>query len=338
MKYLLLTTVSLTFCMLTFSQSVIELEDFTPEFGEEIPMHKSEYVNPGEGGENQIWDFSNLPITGDFIISVDDPINFTWPQPSLEGTTHVLISTSSGDREYVRFADNRKERLFVDEPDYVVQNYQEAELILQFPLQYGNTFEDDYVKVRDPLEDYASTEYGHVSSTVDGFGTLVLPSGSFENVFRITNTTTGTRVQETISDTYTWEFSRTETRYVVAGIHVDLLRFTTSQVVNGFTVTSAVMIAGEPLDLNRSESITNFKLYPSPASTFIQMDFNLESTSEVTLKLMTVDGRIVEQDFLGMISAGNNQVRLDLPTLSAGVYLLHVLTGDGVYAHRLLIE
>jgi hypothetical protein len=79
-------------------------------------------------------------------------------------------------------------------------------------------------------------------------------------------------------------------------------------------------------------------LAPNPATHFVELTFQLAEARTVSIELVDVSGRS-----LGLIHstkglAGSNSIRLDLPPVSAGGYLLRMTAGDHVQLLKLQID
>ena len=67
-------------------------------------------------------------------------------------------------------------------PDLI--DYSDPFTEVEFPLAYGNSFSDTYANEQsNSFEAYIET--GEFTATVDAWGTVILPSGTFENVLRV---------------------------------------------------------------------------------------------------------------------------------------------------------
>ncbi len=335
-KHLLFMASTFALATAVIAQPTITLADMTPAFGETITVSSTDYTDPGAGGANQTWDFSDLPISQAISQTVEDPSNHAGAD-DFPGTTHVFVSQVSDELGYMRFADNKAEVLGLEQAGNVMV-FADGRSQLEFPLTMGTEYTDTYTREFDLGGGVSNFESGTINAVVDGYGILVLVSGTYTNVLRLTMVNTGTLDVIVAGDVIsTIPFEETTTGFITAGIHTSLLSFV-EYTISGQLSTIATMYAGDPLSIDASESITDFNLYPSPATTYVQMDFNLEASSDITLKLMTIDGRLVDESKLGQNPAGNNQIRFDLPSLSSGLYLLQVVAEDGTYVHRLMIE
>lgn len=68
------------------------------------------------------------------------------------------------------------------------------------------------------------------------------------------------------------------------------------------------------------------KVYPNPASDFINIDFQDELSGQTVIQLWNTDGRLLMSSVLNI--AGNNDTNINISHLDSGNYYLHVLNGE----------
>jgi len=82
-----------------------------------------------------------------------------------------------------------------------------------------------------------------------------------------------------------------------------------------------------------SEAITenpDLKIYPNPVASFSQLQFTLKESSNVSIDLLDVQGKMVGRLFTGNLSEGTQQLNLDLTPFSNGIYMCRVMSKDFV--------
>lgn len=140
-------------------------------------------LDAGSSGENISWDFSNLNgISSEFrsvIENCPDNINCS------PFSNSDKINFFEGEDSYTYFSLSNNE--FLELGSYSIANgkntYSDTKITYKFPITYGQTYEDTF---------YASYEFatagnsaGTQTLTVDGYGTLKTPAGTFTPVLRI---------------------------------------------------------------------------------------------------------------------------------------------------------
>jgi hypothetical protein len=82
------------------------------------------------------------------------------------------------------------------------------------------------------------------------------------------------------------------------------------------------------------------EVYPNPSAESSLVDFNLSNAGNVSIDILTTDGRIVKSVSNEYLSIGNHQVSLGIKDASyaPGIYLVKLVTGDRVYTKKLVIK
>jgi hypothetical protein len=76
-------------------------------------------------------------------------------------------------------------------------------------------------------------------------------------------------------------------------------------------------------------------IFPNPTSGRLRFDYTLPASGDVSVKVVSVDGRQVMAPFSGYQAAGSRSLDLDLSSLPAGAYLLQ-LESPGVRDSRIV--
>ncbi len=101
------------------------------------------------------------------------------------------------------------------------------------------------------------------------------------------------------------------------------------------TFTTASTKQANKQDFNVYEPFTETIIYPNPASSFYNLDFNAGSEGQVNLSIYNIDGRLCGSRIIEH-STGSNHYVFDSQNLAKGVYLI-VLTKDTFTRHLKLI-
>ncbi|MEM6336943.1 MAG: T9SS type A sorting domain-containing protein, partial [Bacteroidota bacterium] len=78
-------------------------------------------------------------------------------------------------------------------------------------------------------------------------------------------------------------------------------------------------------------------LYPSPSSTFAQLEVDLDAPATIDVQVYGADGRRVESASIPVTSAGRHVRRLNTSVWPAGVYFARVTAGDQVRTSRFVV-
>ncbi|WP_417264832.1 choice-of-anchor J domain-containing protein [Brumimicrobium sp.] len=80
----------------------------------------------------------------------------------------------------------------------------------------------------------------------------------------------------------------------------------------------------------------NFNAYPNPASTVVNVEFELNTQNEVTVSIINTVGQTVAVNNLGTVS-GLQTTQMDVSALDAGMYIVKVKTANGEQTKRISV-
>ncbi len=86
-----------------------------------------------------------------------------------------------------------------------------------------------------------------------------------------------------------------------------------------------------------NSGINSLLVNPNPFVNEVMVNLDLNISSEVSISLLTLDGRLIQRNVLGTLANGNHQYQFDgLDNLSSGLYLVRVATDSGVMVRKLV--
>lgn len=97
-------------------------------------------------------------------------------------------------------------------------------------------------------------------------------------------------------------------------------------------------IQTEPLGIEKASEITGYNIYPIPSNGNVTIDYNLTTSSEVVLDIMTVAGQKVKSYNLGKKATGNYRLKLSELTLENGLYIFALKTNSGITTKRVIMN
>jgi PKD repeat protein len=97
-----------------------------------------------------------------------------------------------------------------------------------------------------------------------------------------------------------------------------------------------INIAGN-VGVMEQSAVSTFDMYPNPAQDNTMIEFNLEQNDNVTIEMMDMSGKVVENIYSGSLATGNHRFPVNTAELSSGIYLVRLMTGEGNYLTRKLI-
>ena len=206
--------------------------------------------------------------------------------------------------------------------------YNPRDVIYRFPMNYGNADSSGSgFSINIPtLADYAKARKR--VNVVDGWGTLILPSGSF-NVLR---------VKSTIYDRDSIALSALPIPIVLPSTTVEykwlglqqgepLLQINSNQ----FSIVTQVLYLENPvLGVNDTHG-TDFKfgIMPNPASVEVSVFYSKDNTGKTYIDILNAEGKQVKSIFSGNEAAGSAYHSFDISDLAEGIYIIRITVDSG---------
>jgi hypothetical protein len=355
MKHLLILIISVLLFNQAGAQITITSADM-PSVGDTV--RTSIALNPevfdfSQTGENHFWDYSGLnPINqrvDTFLAVSSTPVAF-WPffitSADLANTFNpASILPGLPDEMAYRFlesSDNRYQDLgygLIFEGTPIPLKYSNADEIYQFPMSFGHSYADD------ALLELALPNVGYVlldrsrQNTIDGWGTLTTPYGSFE-VLRYKSEVEEydslfiNGIGQAIAHNYT------EYHWLAQGMDVPLLQVTLDEVLGSFVVyrDSARVIS---VGLSESQQAhTELQIYPNPARQNSRILVDAKKATLATLSIFDQQGKMVYRNQRPLMQ-GQNVIFLNANQhfTGTGLYTIQII-GEGIrsFGKLLLLE
>lgn len=98
-----------------------------------------------------------------------------------------------------------------------------------------------------------------------------------------------------------------------------------------------INIVGAVGVMEQQDGIGSFDVYPNPAQDNTMVEFSLEKRDNITVEVMDLNGKVVQQVFTGDLGIGTHQFPVNTAELSSGIYLVRLMTDDGKYLTRKLV-
>ena len=145
------------------------------------------YFQSGASGPNCIWNFQNINSLDSFELHYIDvkqtPYYQYFPEANLAMSSDFLLFNyfkfdSSGYYELGQMGYN------ADKNNGEYSKYKSPAIVLQYPLQYGDSFQSKDYKIQDFCK-YTFSNDINTQKKIDGYGTLILNKDTFLNTLRI---------------------------------------------------------------------------------------------------------------------------------------------------------
>ncbi len=90
------------------------------------------------------------------------------------------------------------------------------------------------------------------------------------------------------------------------------------------------------IDENTDRSLSDFILYPNPASEQVTIALHLKDASEIAVTIYDLHGRKIDQWYTGQLPGGLKELQGDVSSLETGLYFINIRTGKGYQQTRKL--
>jgi hypothetical protein len=311
----------------------------TPQIGDQIFLQYVDHngLAPGASGAGVSWDFGTLTNADLLMVEVVDP---TLTPYSGDFPDADMAFSTGGIAFSYNTADNSGMYLLgfgADTGGVVILNvYTNYETMITYPFTYNSSFSDEYkggfssmgVQIR---------QSGTVTTTGDAYGTITLPTGTFNNVLR-------TKTERMQVDSMFLG-----AKFLQATVNNDILYnwYTANGTTPIFSLTTDE--SGTPTSANYGdeatgleegqESISNMQVYPNPATDNLTVSFKNTSLSVVTISLVNQLGQSVLSVTNKYGQSGTRTEKLDISNIPSGIYYVQIGTGNKeVMTQKILIN
>ncbi|MFT5970580.1 MAG: hypothetical protein ACI8ZO_001094 [Flavobacteriales bacterium] len=299
-------------------------------------------INPGNAGANQSWDFSSVTaetITGTGFIdpaSTDDAADFP---------TATLAADFQGQMAYFRTSTDGMFLLGFGGGDFAGK-YEPENTLIKMPVTFGDSysdntslnvdFEDTFTGTHDSLRYARETER---DVDVDAWGTVILPSSSYDALrlnIEETNTVRIYGKDSTVLGWGDWTYDPILTESFGGGnaIVTNIFQWYTNDVnvittlVDMVYQPDSVVVVPEftyayftPQSINELPNAT-VSVYPNPASNMVTLELNEIVTGYA--KVYNMNGQVVATQVMNGTS-----ISIALDAIANGTYFVNIMDANG---------
>lgn len=320
-QYLILATL----CpMLGLGQPVFTSSDGELQIGDAVIYHLSNWTSAGPSGAGVTWDFSTLPDLATTSDTIVDPAST--PYPTQYPTADAAEGTYMGWGYFTQSTSDLQSLGSANADTYVSLN--DPWLRRSYPFTYGDTWADTFSgEGSGPSGSF--TWNGSCSDTVDGWGTLLLPNGTFQDVLRLRSTAVYeeafTNSQDTLIHVWeTYEWLIPGTKKSLLNFHRNTATLNGNQVSDQFYsswLDTVIVTTTMPEGIG---STVNFGCYPNPAVDIIYLQFSGSAEFAAPIVVCDAMGRRVTAKASSLLLEGNGITRvvLSIAHLEPGAYFV----------------
>ncbi|MBD3581085.1 T9SS type A sorting domain-containing protein [Flavobacterium selenitireducens] len=295
-KYLAAVTALASLCAL--AQPQIRQEHVGASLSANLYYADVQNFDPGPDGPNQTWDFSSLNSVNAGQATILPAAGTPYANSYLMADHCFLYQGQGVDLWYYNKTSAQKlETVSMIFAGVFALNYtQNPMTVVEFPYDFNDVFTDSYGPTV-----ASSTEF---TATYDGYGTLILPFGTYQNVIR-------QKVEEDGKIEYNW-------------FHSDpFFPLLQTSIEDG----SVGMV--EPTSLSVENPTGNFRptVYPNPFHDVVALRLPSGTSGTIRVAVTDVLGKVVYRDEFAGPDA-DDVVTIDLSDCASGVYFLDYWAND----------
>jgi len=325
-----------------FAQTSLTFSNNGLVVGDSYTFREIQFPDPGNSGSKQIWDFTGIQYTGKSQISNMQSA----ADPKLAGAADYNLSLSENGYDFFMNANAN----MVEECGYentslkMTLAYSDPVVKMKYPFSYGEQFSDHFIGVAFYNETSKIDFFGDHVVTADGYGTLILPDGIFENTLRVKSVKKGLQINmcgmtDVNVTKYNWYVSGF--RYPVMSLtiaenqpnggtlQITKMAFTNTQQQNQIkssslteTKVSASQATSDNKVIKQDVTVT---ISPNPFVDKLNYNYFLSEPMPVSLELYSVTGKgngwLVKSQ-IQPVGLHTGELNAVMYSLSQGVYFL----------------
>jgi len=160
--------------------------------GDSYSFREIKFIDPGNAGANQIWDFSKIQYTGESpLSSLEDA-----PSQKITGVSNCnLLLNENGYDFLMNSSENGlQEYGCVYKKQNMTLVYSDPLIKMKYPFSYGEQFSDHFIGAVSSNETHTIDFFGDYSAVADAYGTLILPDRVIENTLRVKSIKKGLQI------------------------------------------------------------------------------------------------------------------------------------------------
>jgi hypothetical protein len=298
MKRIIILSLSLFFAITTFAQMAISFKNNALVTGDSNTYMKIPFVDPGNSGADQIWDFSKISSTGEMMISTI-PASASGREKSTADFN--LILNERGSDYFFRLSADYFMEVGAVTKDYTL-NFSDPIIKMIYPFAYGNHFADNFSGLAEAPTGQKVDFNGVYSVSADAYGTLVLPDRTYTDVLRVRTESNGLEINqcnsvEAKAVRYLWYAPGY--RYPVLNVSVSERRISGGEPA---ITKSAMLWAGsresgdtpagneKPRGIASNDEVT-VVVYPNPFTDKLNYHYFLRKSVPASITISDVTGR-----------------------------------------------
>ena len=291
-------------------------------------------VIPKNTGVGQVWNFSSI-ISNTFVGAATYTTVASVPSGTAYPTATIVESNGAGSYNFFKSAGSTFEQVGYEDPSPNTISFTNTAIGASWNIGFGYSLNDPFAGPASNVG-IPGTCNGNNFVQASGSGTLILPMGTYTNVLQVVTSQTlnlsfaGGLVTVTIV-AVDYNYYHGSQKFPL----VDVSYQTTSGAATGFT-GSMIVNANLITNVNEINSISNYIIYPNPATEKLNIILSNDNSENVSLDILNNLGQIIRSENLG----NQNQIHHDLSLtgIAKGIYFVKTCVGNKSSVKKLIVE
>lgn len=321
------------------AQPTLTPTNTNPVSGDVLSLQTYSYINQGNSGANQTWNFTTITQTTNAAVAytyaaISSSNAATFPNANQQ-------YSSIGNVGFNKTSTTALQNYGVKQGTVNIV-YSNPEDQMHYPFTMGNTFSDPFAATFTSAG-YVYYRTGTTTVTADAYGTLQLPSGTFSNVLRAhfvqdyqdSTTISGfDYVLTYYNDMYMWYLPNN---------HMPIFSTYSITVDDGFSPPSTSKGANKLVTIlsginEQVNYIKSLNFYPNPSSNgILNLDLNLNETIKYEIVILDNVGREVLRTASDEGFTGYNFKSIDVSGIASGLYNFEITSNNMRLVNKKLI-
>lgn len=330
-----LIVISGIFTNLIYAQPVITSVNM-PVAGDSIIIARcNNPVEPGPAGESQTWDMSHLSESEEgyfkFMMPSQSPFGYLFPQADICGKSWTdSYSFYGSDAGSLAQLGNCLLLDTIAPPDDTVKSvYSDSEVLFNFPFSYNDMHTDVFAGTNYALG-FSEEFTGDISVEADGYGTLILPNATYNNVLRyhFDRNQSGDFSPDQYKEQWGW-ISEDHTFWLLLMETITTSLSTTSLV--WYNKQPDLVLSVPPVS---NPSIT---LYPNPIRPGDQLSVFWHKTGPVSIGIYDMTGKRLTEE-TRILTAGKNILNASQIIDQPGIYIVKLQNVESNFNCKVVVS
>lgn len=295
-------------------------------------------AQPGSGGANQTWDFSQVkakwnPQTINYLPTQSTGYDTAFP------TATAAIEDVFVPGEYIFIKKGTNDLVGLGSASsFKILKYSNPITMLTYPFTYNSVINDTYSGTA-KVSTLEFKKNGTYQVTGDGYGTLILPAGTHTNVLRVK--TVNDYTEEWVGSTkytynvveYNW-YLPSKKQPLVMIRSIDSKIDTASQ-----PKLKLILVSAFAAGISSQEVIDDeLTIYPNPSNSTTEISIQIKDKTDLKLELFNPMGQLIYVSLNKNITSGKYKKTLDLSGIPSGYYIVRIVQNGQVAVKPLIIN